>query len=202
MMWPRGYAVIRTICIYTLALAAAQGGLGCGGPKTVNLAPRPTEEVVEEIPQWLLKPPSDQEHLYAAASATSRDLQVALQKARINAQTDLAQQLSTRLANMSKQFQEETGLAEDSALLSQFSSAAKAVTQQTLEGARVDQQQLRPEKEVYRAYVLMRLPLGQANHLLMSKLKANQELYTRFRATQAFDELDRELGKSAAGEGK
>jgi hypothetical protein len=174
----------------------------CGGPKTVNLAPRPTEEVVEGIPQWLLKPPSDQEHLYAAASATSRDLQVALQKARINAQTDLAQQLSTRLANLSKQFQEETGLAEDSALLSQFSSATKAVTQQTLEGARVDQQQVAPEKEVYRAYVLMRLPLGQANHLLMSRLKANQELYTRFRATQAFDELDRELKSAVAGEGK
>lgn len=174
----------------------------CGGPKTVNLAPRPNQEVVDNIPEWLLKPPADQEHLYAAATATSQDLQVAMQKARINAQTDLAQQLNNRLANLTKQFQEETGMAEDSALLSQFSSATKAVTQQTLEGARVDQQQLMPEKEVYRAYVLMSLPLGQANQLLMSKLKANQELYTRFRATQAFDELDKELKSAAAGEGK
>lgn len=174
----------------------------CGGPKTVNLAPRPNQEVVEQIPQWLLKPPADQDHLYAAASATSRDLQVALQKARINAQTDLAQQMNNRLANLTKQFQEETGMAGDSALLSQFSSATKAVTQQTLEGARVDQQQLTPEKEVYRAYVLMSLPLGQANQLLMSKLKANQELYTRFRATQAFDELDKELKSAATAEGK
>lgn len=174
----------------------------CGGPKTVNLAPHPNQDVVDKIPEWLLKPPADQEHLYAAASATSRDLQVAMQKARISAQTDLTQQLSTRLANLSKQFQEETGLAEDSALLSQFSSATKAVTQQTLEGARVDQQQLRPENEVYRAYVLMSLPLGQANQLLMSKLKANQELYTRFRATQAFGELDRELKSTAASEGQ
>lgn len=174
----------------------------CGGPKTVNLAPRPNQEVVKQIPEWLLKPPADQDHLYAAASATSRDLQVALQKARINAQTDLAQQLNNRLANLTKQFQEETGMAEDSALLSQFSSATKAVTQQTLEGARVDQQQVLPEKEVYRAYVLMSLPLGQANQLLMSKLKANQELYTRFRATQAFDELDKELKSAAASEGR
>ena len=174
----------------------------CGGPKTVNLAPRPNQEVVKQIPEWLLKPPADQDHLYAAASATSRDLQVALQKARINAQADLAQQLNNRLANLTKQFQEETGMAEDSALLSQFSSATKAVTQQTLEGARVDQQQVLPEKEVYRAYVLMSLPLGQANQLLMSKLKANQELYTRFRATQAFDELDKELKSAAASEGR
>lgn len=189
-----------TICTYTAVLAASLWA--CGGPKTVNLTPRPSQEVVEGVPEWLLKPPADQDHLYAAASATSRDLQVALQKARINAQTDLAQQLNIRLANLTKQFQEETGMAEDSALLSQFSSATKAVTQQTLEGARVDQQQLLPEKEVYRAYVLMSLPLGQANQLLMSKLKANQELYTRFRATQAFDELDKELKSAAVSEGK
>ena len=191
---------MRTICTYTLALAASL--LACGGPKTITLAPQPNQEVVDKIPEWLLKPPADQEHLYAAASATSRDLQVAMQKARINAQTDLAQQLNNRLANLTKQFQEETGLAGDSALLSQFSSATKAVTQQTLEGARVDQQQLMPEKEVYRAYVLMSLPLGQANQLLMSKLKANQELYTRFRATQAFGELDKELQSAAASEGE
>lgn len=174
----------------------------CGGPKTINLAPRPNQEVVEHLPEWLLKPPVDQDHLFAAASATSRDLQMALQKARINAQTDLAQQLNNRLANLTKQFQEETGMAEDSALLGQFSSATKAVTQQTLEGARVDQQQVVPEKEVYRAYVLMSLPLGQANQLLMAKVKANQELYTRFRATQAFGELDKELKSAAADEGK
>jgi hypothetical protein len=183
-------------------LAGASLLCACGGPKTVNLAPRPNHEVVEQIPDWLLKPPSDQNHLYAAASATSRDMQVAMQKARTAAQADLAQQMDTRLANLTKQFQEETGLAEDSALLSQFSSATKAVTKQTLEGAGVEQQKLLPEKEVYRAYVLMRLPLGQANQLLMSKLKANQELHTRFRATQAFGELDQELKNLDQSEGK
>ena len=188
--------------ILTPLLAGISLLCGCAGPKAISLAPQPNQEVVDKIPEWLLKPPADQEHLYAAASATSRDLQMALQKARINAQTDLAQQLNNRLANLTKQFQEETGLAGDSALLSQFSSATKAVTQQTLEGARVDQQQVLPEKEVYRAYVLMSLPLGQANQLLMSKLKANQELYTRFRATQAFDELDKELKSAAASEGR
>ena len=99
------------------------------------------------------------------------------------------------LANLTKQFQEETGLAEDSALLSQFSSATKSVTDQTLEGARVEQQELKNEQAIYRAHVLMGLPLGQANRLMMEKLKANQELYTRFRATQAFGELDKELEK-------
>ncbi len=183
---------------FTLAAAALL--CSCGGPKTIGLAPRPSEEVVEKIPEWMLKPPSDNDHLFAVASATSRDLQMALQKARTTAQADLAQQLGTRLANLTKQFQEETGLQESSALLAQFTSATKSVTRETLIGAQVEQQKLLPEQEVYRAYVLMRLPIGQANQLLMAKLKANQDLYTRFRATQAFEELDKEV--SALEKGK
>jgi len=176
-------------------LASMLGLWACGGPHTLNLSPPPAAEVLQQVPDWLLKPPSDPQHLHAAATATSRDLQVALQKARLNAQTDLAQQLNTRLANLSKGFQEETGLSDDSGLLSQFSSATKAVANQTLEEAQVVQQELRKEKEVYRAYVLMALPLGQANRLVLEKLKANQDLYTRFRATQAYGELDQELQK-------
>ena len=44
-----------------------------------------------------------------------------------------------------------------------------------------------------RVYVLMTLPIGSANQALMSKLKANEHLYTRFRASQAFEELDADI---------
>lgn len=192
----------RTRTCTAAAVASALGLWACGGPRMVNLSPPPAAEVVKQAPDWLLKPPSDPQHLYAAATATSRDLQVAMQKARLNAQTELAQQLNTRLANLSKQFQEETGLGDDSGLLSQFSSATKAVASQTLEGARVAQQELRDEKGVYRAYVLMDLPLGQANRLVLEKLKRNQDLYTRFRATQAYGELDQEMQKAGQQAGQ
>ena len=124
---------------------------------------------------------------------TSRDMQVCLKKAKAEAQMDLAQQMETKLSNLTKQFQEEVGVDEDSELLQQFSSATKVVTDQTLNGARLDKQEILPERGIYRAYVLMSLPIGPANQLLMDKLKSNQALYTRFRATQAFEDLDKEL---------
>ena len=137
--------------------------------------------------------PSDPNYLYATATMTSRDLQVAVQKAQTAARTDLAQQMSTRLGNLTKQFQEEVGLGDDSELLQQFTSATKIVTDQTLVGSQMDQQEIETEGGMYRAYVLMSLPIGQANHLLMQKIRENENLYTRFRATQAFEELNREL---------
>jgi len=178
--------------LYALACLAALILAGCGSRST-NLTPSPTEDTIKNIPDWFLKLPTDPDYLFAGGSMTSRDMQVALTKAKTAAQTDLAQQLETRLGNLTKQFQEEVGADEDSELLQQFTSATKAVTNQTLNGARVDKQKIFPEQGIYRAYVLMSLPIGQANQALMAKIRANQNLYTRFRATEAFEELDKEL---------
>ncbi|MEW6753262.1 MAG: hypothetical protein AB1505_20120 [Candidatus Latescibacterota bacterium] len=159
--------------------------LGCAstGPKTD----------MGDIPDWYLSPPTDDSYIFAPATSTSRDMQMAVNKAKAQAQTAIAGQLETKLGNLTKQFQEEVGSGEDSELLEQFTSATKIVVQQTLNGARVDQQKLLTEKGIYRAYVLMSLPVGAANQALMEKIKANQNLYTRFRASQAFEELNKEL---------
>jgi hypothetical protein len=166
--------------------------IACGGPKTTNLAPPPDEVVA---PDWFLSPPSDPNYIYAAATQTSRDQQLAIKKAETEARTDLAQQMESKVSNLTKQFQEEVGLGEDSELLQQFTSATKTVTQQTLSGSKREQTKLLKESNIYRAYVLMSLPIGVANQQLMEKIKANQNLYTRFRSTKAFEDLDSEIEK-------
>ena len=182
--------------IYTLALAL--GTVACGGPKTFDLAPDSARNTIEEAPRWMLQVPHDDDHLTASATATSRDFQVALDKARGMAQVDVAQQLGARLSNLTKQFQEETGVAFDSELLTQFSSTTKAITSETLVGAHVAERRVVPEGHVYRAYVLMRLPIGRANELLMQTLSSQEALYTRFRATEAYADLDAELQRYEA----
>lgn len=192
---------MRPIFVSHLACVAALVMWSCG-PAKVNLVPAPTDKTIENIPTWVTTPPDDPGYLFASATATSQDMQMVLDKAKTSAQANLAQQMETRLASLTKRFQEETGLTGDSQLLSQFSDATKVVTKQTLVGARVKEQKILPESGIYRAYVLMTLPLGEANQLLMDKIKANQEMYTRFRATQAFEELDKELNSLEKDESK
>ena len=125
--------------------AALAAFYGCGGPKTTNLAPTPSKEVIKKAPDWFLDLPENKNYLYGVGTATSRDMQVGLNKARTTAQTDLAQQLTTHLGNLTKQFQEETGLGSDSELLTQFSAATKAVTDETLIGSKEDKREILPE---------------------------------------------------------
>ena len=116
-----------------------------------------------------------------------------MNKAKIRARADLATQMATRMTNLTKDFQEETGEADDSEYLQYFSSATKAVTDQVLSGSRVEKKHPVIEGDVWRAYVLMSLPIGAANQLLMERIKANEKVYTQFRATKAFEELEQEL---------
>jgi hypothetical protein len=41
----------------------------------------------------------------------------------------------------------------------------------------------------------MELPMGAANAQLMDEIKKNKELYTRFRASEVYKELDSEVQK-------
>ena len=183
----------RTALHLSAAIAAiAVLCAGCG-PRTFDLTPPSARETVNSAPDWMLEPPVEDDALTTAATATSRDMQAAFDKARTLAQADLAQQLGVRMASLTKQFQEEVGLASNSEFLTQFSSATKAVTDETLVGAHLSRRQVRPEGNVYRAFVLLSLPIGQANQLLMQKLQASDSLYTRFRATEAFGELDESI---------
>ena len=184
----RLHTAIIIRCILPLPALVA-----CGGPATFDLAPRSAEDTIDNAPRWMMEVPRDDHHLTAAATSTSRDFQIAVDKARSAAQIDIAQQLGAHMANLTKQFQEEVGMAVDSQLLTEFSSATKAVVDETLVGARVVKRRLMPERNVYRAYVLMQLPIGEANTVLLRKLKSDEALYTRFRASRAYAELDEQV---------
>ena len=108
--------------IGSVALLALLVMAACGGPKTTNLTPDPSKEI--KAPAWFLSPPTDPSYLFAATTMTSRDMQMAIQKAETQARTNLAQQMESKVANLTKQFQEEVGADGDSELLQQFTSCS------------------------------------------------------------------------------
>ena len=86
----------------------------------------------------------------------------------------------------------------DAQLLDQYTQVYKATVSQVLYGSRARQQVVRSEGPVYRVYVLMELPTGEMSRRLVEQMRANEQMYTRFRATEAFKELDAELQRYEA----
>ncbi len=146
-------------------------------------------------PEWYLNPPQDPNYLFGAATATSRDLQISLDKAKQDARLYVAEQIESHIQGLIKKFDEEVGRTEDSELLQQYTKVSKNVVDQTLIGSRVNKSKVKKEGEMYRAFVLMEVPLGKAREDLLRQLKGNDHLYTRFRASQSFKDLDEEIEK-------
>lgn len=161
---------------------------GCGSSK-VEL-PKTDQG---DVPEWFLNPPSDPDFLFGAKTETSMDMQMAIDKAVTAARADISRQLEVKMEAMEKQFKEEVGTGENTTFLSQFTQATKSITSQTLTGSKIKQQKIVNDGTKKRAYVLVEYPIGAANKALMDKLKQNEELYTRFRAGQTFEDLDKTI---------
>lgn len=152
-----------------------------------------SKATLRAMPGWFKKPPTSKEYMYAPATATSRDLQIALNKAEAEGRLQLGQQLEVKYGALTRRFQEETGAGAGAQLLQEYEQTYKAVVSQVLIGTKPKETKFQVEDGTYRAWVLMQLPVGAASERLLKQLQAQEQMYTRFRATQAYKDLNAEV---------
>lgn len=169
--------------------------LACGGSKQVaqTKEKQDMQPMQNESPEWYKNVPQDSNFLYAPATATSKDLQMAVNKAQQQGRLGVANILETRFQALNKQFQQETGLGEESEFASQTTVTIKEVVSTTLTGCKTKTQITKKEGEVWRAWVLMEYPIGEANAKFLQALKAKDILRQKVAATEAFKELETEV---------
>lgn len=174
----------KLVLVSCLSLLAA---FSCARKDAVTNVPK------IDAPGWYTDPARDNDRLIGVATATSRDLQTAVDKAKQDGRVDIARQLDVRVAGLSKRFIEDTGLDQDAELLGMFTQVSKTVVSDSLNGTRLTKQKLDREGGTYRAYVEMEMPIGEANTRFLEKIRSHERLHTRMRASDAFEELDREV---------
>jgi hypothetical protein len=141
--------------------------------------------------------PGDINMLSAEASGTSRDYQLAIEKAKMDARLEMTQQLNAYVQALIKKFDEEVGITEDSELLGLYSKTAKIVVDQSLVGSHIKKKDVKQDGNIYKATVVMEAPLGQARKRLLEQIKASDALYTRFSNSESFKELKAETEEEA-----
>ncbi|MFC2085078.1 LPP20 family lipoprotein [Bacteroidota bacterium] len=148
-----------------------------------------------EIPGWYEKTPVDPNYLFGKASATSLDMQLAVDKATASARAEIGRQTEVLVQGLRKRFDEEVGFGENATLLQHFEQTTKTVVNTSLSGSRVIETKIFEDGKNWRAYALVQYPIGAANDAFLQQIKKNNELYTRFRSSEAFKELEEEVKK-------
>jgi hypothetical protein len=184
-------AVRRVIVVLAVAVSLPALVAACGHATRVTTIPKVSKaEAGRIVPDWYVNPPHDEKFLVASGSAISSDMQLALTKAQTVSRATLAEQMQATYKVLTKQFAEEVGRDDSNRLLDQFTRTVEAVVNANLVNTVLRQQYLQQEAPGYRAFVLVAVSRDDLAARLLKELKANEALYTRVRATQAFKDLE------------
>ena len=186
------YKSISTIMTTLFLMTTIMFMGNCGGGMTVTADPfTEVEEEFEAVKNTILSAGGVAD--IGIGRSPRRD--IAKEKAKVNGQKNLAQIFENKVQNLTKSFIEELGEDTDVEINEAFSSATKSITSKVLNGVISKKTQYVQEKVdgkiVYSCYVLMAIEPGTVNQSLMDEMQVkNKKTYERFRASQAFDEMD------------
>jgi len=182
------------ILLVVLLLGSVALCIGCGKKKVVPVVV--VEPVNPLAPDWYFNLPTDPNNFYSVAESVSESIQFAADRAKNLARVELANQFQVKITGLFKQFREEVGAPEDAELLQLAMAVSKSVVSEAINGSKLVKQEVKEKgngKKLYQAFVLLEMGIGEANSTLMSKVKANNRLYTQFRASKGFQELEKEV---------
>ncbi|WP_135075146.1 LPP20 family lipoprotein [Terasakiella sp. SH-1] len=152
------------------------------------------EDTIDELPSWYLSPPKDDISAYGVGTATSSDVQMAVDKAMLNAKRSLADAMKGKISSKMKEFVTESGTDEDSQVISEVERVtANLITEVDLSGFMREKVEVKPMGTQYRVYAMIRFPLGKANRIMVDKIKKNARLEAKIRSAKAFQDLEREI---------
>ena len=178
---------MKRIAFTLLTMAVCIGFSGCKSPPKMESDDSMFDYMQEEVAKIVEKG-----GLAEVGIAESRNTQLAITKAKVEARKNLAQLVRVKIENLEKAFIEEVGEASGSEINELFSSATKQITSQTLQGTVPKMQKYETDDGITTAYILMVLNPDIIDASLKNNNSA-KHLYERFRASKAFEELDKEI---------
>ena len=188
--------ITMNIIVYALLILVS---VNCSSNKGTDLSPEPTRKVMKNIPDWYLNTPVKDGFRYEAATATSQDLQISVNKATVDAASRLAATIESEMEGYTKRVQEETGLGADSDILDSYSQTQGQIIATSLKDYTVAKKEILEEKsnnqDIYRSYILIEWDEGAANKRLLDKIKADEQLFNAMRASELFSEMEAKVEK-------
>ncbi|MEK0435728.1 MAG: hypothetical protein RL369_1777 [Pseudomonadota bacterium] len=152
------------------------------------------ESAISKTPTWFVQPPQDANALYTTGTEASPDMQMAMDMAVLSAKRALAFQLGARTSAMMKDFAGQTGTAGDAEVSREIDRVTKSVAADiNLAGFTREKSEIIAEGKNYRAFTLLRYPIGESNKVVADQVKRSKVLDTRLRASKAFQDLEQEI---------
>ena len=146
------------------------------------------EQALDRAPKWMRELPKSQSAVYQNGSAVSGDMNMSATKAKTMAFGKICMSAGGQVNQQSKIFQTDSANASTEFSELAIKSFCPGVD---ITGVEVVEIKQVAEGTRFRSYVLVALPLGEANQLQARKDRLRQESTAESRSREAFREMDR-----------
>lgn len=176
--------------VSVLAMAALVGSFaGCkSSPKTVTSEKTPFDVMQEKANQITAAG-----GLAAVGMGESRTVSLALDKAKTRGRAELARVMEAKVESLQKNFLEEIGEGKDSEVNALFSEATKVIAAQVLRGSVPKDLKYETKDGLTTAWALMVQDPKVIQGAFEQQANSQRNQYTRFRASQAFAEMEKDV---------
>ncbi len=158
------------------------------------------ETIVSNMPDWCLNLPSSDLALYRCGIGESSNLNMARNRAALDAKRRLADSIDSQISSRMEDFLKATGTGDNEEIRQRSEVVTKNVT---VEAQLVGYKEIKAETQSVGAkflhYVLLEYQIGQANQALLTKIREDEVLSTTEAADEAMAELEAEIEKKRSG---
>ena len=181
----------KLLVILTLLIVfTAAGCASKPAPQPKQPDPAPQTQVLADVPQFFLMPPTAEDALYGVGVAKMSSLDMSRTMALSRARDDIARQTSLQVKNAITDYAQEAGV-DSSQTIKFVETVSRQIADTKLQGAK--------PKEMYAAkdgtiYALVEYKLANFTADAAEVFKRNEEAaFSEFKASQALDKLNFEL---------
>lgn len=183
-----------------LALAAcstAQPVAQAPAPKPVyaNAGEAAAQNVIDNVPEWFVDVPKKDNVIYAVGDGVSGSLSGAIGNARANAFEGICQAAGGKVRSQTKVYRQDTEASSTSVTTTAIRNICPDVD---VTGANVEKRHVIRDGNRFRAYVLVGLPVGEANKLARTKQMDKLQERAMANRDREFKELDNIVDGKAA----
>ena len=129
----------------------------------------------------------------AVGQGQSKREDIAREKSHTDARGKMSQAMESKVSTLNKSFQEEIGSNDDTEINEAFTSVTKVVSKNILQGAFPEDERMVEKDGLITIYTLMAIDPATFNKSFLDNMKSEPKLYERFRASQAYDDLQKEM---------
>ena len=157
------------------------------------------EAAASNVPKWYKKLPNEDNIIYTVGSASSPNLQLAVDMATLNAKYTLADRINGKLDGMMKTFMTRLGTDDDvsATTMSEVEKVTKNVIASVdVAGYNPKEIEVHPTGTQFRAFVLLEYSEEEARKIIMNRMMKDRMVYGKIRSTNAWKELENEVNAS------